>query len=116
MQVQVNTGRSVEGGERLTHYVQATVQEKLQRFVDEVTRVEVHLSDENSHKSHGDDKKCTLEARPAGRPPVAVTHQAATLDQAIHGAVEKMGRLLDSTFGHSHNPKAPPVSDLVEPE
>ena len=116
MQVQVNTGSSIEGSERLTHYVQTTVQAKLHRFVDHVTRVEVHLSDENSHKSHGDDKKCTLEARPAGRPPVAVTHQTATLDQAIHGAVEKMERLLDSTFGHGSHPKAPPVSDLVEPE
>lgn len=113
MQVQVNAGKNIEGGERLTQYVKTTVQARLHRFVDQVTRVEAHLSDEASHKSHDEDKKCVLEARPAGRPPVAVTHLAATLDQAIHGAVEKMERLLDSTFGHSNNPKAPPISDLV---
>ena len=113
MQVQVNTGKNIEGGERLNQYVKTTVQAKLQRFVEQVTRVEAHLSDENSHKSHGDDKKCVLEARPSGRPPVVVTHLAATVDQAIHGAVDKMERLLDSTFGHINHPKTPPVSDPV---
>lgn len=113
MQIQVNTGKNIEGGERLGHYVRTTVNAKLHRFVDHVTRIEAHLSDENSHKSNGDDKKCVLEARPAGKPPVAVTHLAATLDQAIHGAVEKMERVLDSTLNHTSHPKAPPVSDLA---
>lgn len=113
MQVQVNTGKNIEGGERLAQYVKATVDAKLHRFVEHVTRVEAHLSDENGHKSHGDDKKCVLEARPAGKPPLAVTHLAATVDQAIHGAVEKMERVLESTFGHNDPRKALPASDLV---
>lgn len=113
MQVQVNTGKNIEGGERLSQYVKTTVNAKLHRFVEQVTRIEAHLSDENSHKSGGDDKKCVLEARPAGKPPVAVTHLAGTLDQAISGAVEKMERVLETTFGHANHPKAPPVSDLV---
>lgn len=113
MQIQVNTGKNIEGGERLAHYVKTTVNAKLHRFVEHVTRIEAHLSDETSHKSHDEDKKCVLEARPAGKPPVAVTHLAPTLDQAIHGAVEKMERVLESTFGHSSHPKAPPVPDLA---
>jgi ribosome-associated translation inhibitor RaiA len=113
MQVQVHTGKNIEGGERLNLYVKTTVQAKLQRFVEQVTRIEAHLTDEHSHKSHDEDKKCVLEARPAGKPPVAVTHLAPTVDLAIHGAVEKMERVLDSTFGHGSHPKAPPVSDLV---
>lgn len=113
MQVQVNTGKNIEGGERLSQYVKTTVNAKLHRFVEQVTRIEAHLSDENSHKSHDEDKKCVLEARPAGKPPVAVTHLAATLDQAISGAVEKMERVLETTFGHANHPKAPPVSDLA---
>jgi ribosome-associated translation inhibitor RaiA len=113
MQVQVNTGKNIEGGERLAQYVKATVDAKLHRFVEQVTRIEAHLSEENSHKTHDEDKKCVLEARPAGKPPVAVTHQAATLDQAIHGAVEKMERVLETTFGHSHHPKAVAVPDIA---
>lgn len=113
MQVQVNTDKNIEGGERLTQYVKTEIDAKLHRFGAQITRVEAHLSDENSHKSHADGKKCVLEARPAGLQPIAVTHQAATLDQAIHGAVEKLERLLDNTFGHLNHPKSAASPDAV---
>lgn len=112
MQVQVNTDKNIEGGERLTQFVTTAIDAKLHRFGGQITRVEVHLSDENGHKSHGNDKKCVLEARPAGLQPVAVTHLAATLDQAIHGAVEKLERLLESTFGHLNHPKGATMPDI----
>jgi len=105
MQVQINTDNNIEGSEQLTLEVQATLEATLGRFGEQLTRVEVHLSDENSHKSRGDDKKCVMEARPAGMQPVAVTHVAATLDQAVDGAAGKLERLLDSTFGRLNNPK-----------
>jgi len=39
---------------------------------------------------------------------VAVTEHAATLDQAVSGAAQKLVRLLDSTLGrvHDHREKA----------
>jgi len=43
--------------------------------------------------------RCLLEARLAGRQPVAVTDAAATVEQAVDGAVRKMRRSLDSTLG-----------------
>ena len=106
MQVQVNTDKNITGGERLTEIVRSTVTSKLHRFGAQVTRVEAHLSDENAHKSHGDDKKCVLEARPSGMQPVAVTHMAATVEQAITGAVEKLERVLGDAFDQLHNTKA----------
>lgn len=106
MQVQVNTDKNITSGERLTEIVRSTVTGKLHRFGAQVTRVEAHLSDENAHKSHGNDKKCVLEARPAGMQPVAVTHMAATVEQAITGAVEKLERVLGDTFDQLHNTKA----------
>lgn len=99
MQIQTNTDKNIEGGERLSLHVQSLLQAKLSRFREHITRVEAHLSDESSHKSHGDDKKCVMEARPAGLQPLAVTHFAATLDQAITGAADKLERLLEGTFG-----------------
>jgi ribosome-associated translation inhibitor RaiA len=111
MQVQVNTDKNIEGGERLNHFVKAALDARLRRFGVQITRVEAHMSDESSHKSHGDDKKCMLEARPVGKPAVAVSHLAPTLDQAIHGAVEKLGRLLDSALGHVNHSKAEPAPD-----
>ncbi|HUF92636.1 MAG TPA: HPF/RaiA family ribosome-associated protein [Candidatus Limnocylindria bacterium] len=98
MHVQINTDNHIEGREALATRVEAVVQESLRRFSDQITRVEVHLSDENSHKG-GDDKRCMMEARLEGRRPTAVTHQAATLDQAIDGAADKLQRSIESTLG-----------------
>jgi hypothetical protein len=58
--------------------------------------VELHLSDENGKKSGVDDKRCLMEARLAGLAPIAVSHNAATLTQAIDGAAAKLKRALDT--------------------
>jgi ribosome-associated translation inhibitor RaiA len=70
----------------------------LGRFSDRITRVEVHLSDQNSDKSGQDDKRCRMEARLEGRNPTAVTHQAASLGDAVDGAADKLKRALASTW------------------
>ncbi|MDG2112255.1 MAG: hypothetical protein P8N02_06540 [Actinomycetota bacterium] len=57
------------------------------------------MGDENATKKGGDDKRCMLEARPAGQPPVAVTNHASTLDQACSGALQKLQNLLEHRFG-----------------
>jgi ribosome-associated translation inhibitor RaiA len=100
MQIQINTDDNITNSDALAERIEATVRDVLERFSDQVTRVEVHLSDENSDKkSGGADIRCLLEARLAGRQPVAVTDEAATLEQAVDGAVRKMRRSLDSTIG-----------------
>jgi len=69
---------------------------------DHVTQVEVHPIDENPGKSGQRDQRCMLEARLEDRQPVAVTDQAATVEQAVHSAAQKLARLLDSTLGRLH--------------
>jgi ribosome-associated translation inhibitor RaiA len=59
----------------------------------------MHLGDENSSaKGGGNDKRCMIEARVDGRPPIAVTAQAPTLDEAMDGAADKIERSLASDF------------------
>ncbi|MBI5016222.1 MAG: HPF/RaiA family ribosome-associated protein [Deltaproteobacteria bacterium] len=103
MQVQVNTDRNIEGHKALAAHVSGSVESALSRMSEHITRVEVHLSDENSDKSGRTDKRCVMEARLEGRQPVAVTHHAATLDQAIDGATDKLTRLIESTLGRQHD-------------
>jgi ribosome-associated translation inhibitor RaiA len=99
MQIQVHTDNHIEGKERLVHFVETEIKDKLARFADRVTRVEVYLSETNSHNKSDDDKKCTIEARLSGHEPNAVSHQAGTLDAAIHGAIDKIKKNLDTTIG-----------------
>jgi len=104
MQIQINTSHDIKGSEAFDQYVQSTVEAALGRFT-QLTRVEVHFRDDNAAKSNGEDKRCVLEARPAGMQPVVVEVVAATVDEALDIAVEKMLRLLNSTFEKLHDPK-----------
>jgi hypothetical protein len=105
MQVQVNTDRNIEGRETLIQQVETEVEAALGRFGSQLTRVEVHLADENAGKSGSADKRCMMEARPTGQQPVAVTHHAATLAEACAGAAEKLKLVLESKFGRLHDHK-----------
>ncbi|TBV04715.1 HPF/RaiA family ribosome-associated protein [Phytopseudomonas dryadis] len=98
MQVQVNSNH-IEGSVRLHEWVGATVVGRLERFEDFLSRVEVHVSDENGSKGGADDKRCQIEARPKGHQPVSVTHKAESLEQAVEGAAEKMLHALDHLVG-----------------
>lgn len=99
MKIQVNTDRNVEGSDALVLMVETEVQSALEHYEDRLTRVEVHLGDEDGEKGGAADKRCLLEARPAGMQPVVVTADADNLEQACKDASRKMQSLLNSTFG-----------------
>jgi len=99
VQIQTNTDRHIQGSDALSSQVETAVTSALDRFIDRVTRVEVHLSDENSGKGGSHDKRCMMEARLEGRSPTAVTHEAATVEAAIDGAAAKLARSIESTLG-----------------
>lgn len=99
MKIQLNTDNHIEGDERLREHVESVVESTLDRFRDQVTRVEVHLGDENSKKGGARDKRCMMEARLENRPPTAVTHHAGTVREAIDGAADKLLRALEHEIG-----------------
>jgi hypothetical protein len=106
MQVQVSTDNHVEGSEELTRHVETIVDGALGRFSDWITRVEVQISDESSSsKARENDKRCVMEARPASLQPITVSHQGATLDQALKGCAKKLARLLNDTAERLGDPK-----------
>ncbi|MFV5697282.1 HPF/RaiA family ribosome-associated protein [Flavobacterium sp. ZT3R17] len=98
MTIQINTDNNVEGHARLKAYISEELGKALTRFEEKVTRLEVHLGDENSDKSGINDKRCLIEARPINMQPVAVTHHADTTEKAFHGALDKIKKVLDTTF------------------
>jgi len=99
MQILVNSNESVSSSESASGRVESMIADALERYADRITRVEVHLSDENAEKGGQRDKRCMIEARLGGLKPIAVTHTAATMPLAIAGATEKLERALESTLG-----------------
>ena len=73
MQVQVHADDSIQGGDSLSQWAQEEVTAKLSRLKEHVVRVEVFFSSVDALKAGGGPgKKCVLETRANGRPPVAV--------------------------------------------
>jgi len=106
IKIQVNTGNHVEGDEELTRQVEGVVEGALGRFSDRITRVEVHLTDQNGSQKSGDsDKRCLMEARLAGLQPIAVSAEGSSLAQALDGAADKLERTLKRTLGRLEDPK-----------
>lgn len=99
MQIQLNTDANVKGDEALAAWVDAELRERLTRFRDHITRIEVHLGDHSAARNGDKDKRCTLEARIAGRAPLAVSHEAAKVADAFLGATDKLARALDTALG-----------------
>lgn len=106
MHIQINTGHNIDGREAVTRWIQEEVETALNRLSDHITRVEVHLRDENGDKNGQTDKHCTMEARLEGHQPLAVTNGAATVERAVKGAAGKLARLVESTLGRQHDQSA----------
>lgn len=106
MQIQVNTDRHVEGGESLKATVSDVVSRAVSRFTNRITRLEIHIADVNSGvKSGPDDLRCTIEARLAGLRPVSVSHNAATVEQAVAGAADKLRTTINRTVDRQKHAK-----------
>ena len=99
MQIQVHADSSVQAGSNVAQTAEAAIEGAVRRWARRITRVEVHLSDVNRHKGGADDKRCVMEARLGGLDPIAVTHTARTLADAIDGAAGKLQKTLEKTLG-----------------
>ena len=103
MTIQFNTDNNITGSEDLQAPLNVAIEKSLSRFSNQITRVEVHLNDENSHKKGQNDKRCMLEARMEGRQPIAVTNNADTNEQAVKGALDKLIASLETIIGRARN-------------
>jgi ribosomal subunit interface protein len=103
MTIQINSDNNIKGTEGLSSFVESTIADTLKRFDNHITRIEVHLNDENSHKSGVNDKRCMLEARLEGMQPIAVTAHGDTIHEALKGALTKLKSSLDTALGKLQN-------------
>ena len=99
MKIQINTDNNITGRETLVDMAEDIITGSIGHLAKHVSRVEVHLSDENGEKTGGRDKRCMMEARLEGRQPIAVTDESDTLDEAISGAADKLKSSLDTILG-----------------
>ena len=74
--------------------------DRLARLKDYVQRVEVYLTGVDALKtSGGPGKRCVLETRASGRPPIAVNAEAEKVQEAFTSAVDKLLRAVETDLG-----------------
>ncbi len=103
MTIQLNTDNNLSVHEPFGTRLDDLLSEELSRFSEHITRLEVHLSDENGFKDGINDKRCLLEARLEGRQPMAVTALADTYELAVNSAIDKLKAALDTILGRLRN-------------
>jgi len=113
MQFQFNSDSSVMGTENVAERIEAMCRDKLARFEERLTRLEVHVSDENAAKGGADDKACTIEARPRGGRPLGVTAHVSKVDDAARKAANTLAERLERHFGKGEKHKHEPRPDKV---
>lgn len=101
MQIHIHTDQHIDGHEAFAAWATGEVQSALNHHKEQTTRVEVHMGDENGARSGQGDKRCLIEVRLAGHQPLAVTHHADTLYQAVTGAADKMNRMIETALGRA---------------
>lgn len=99
MIIQLNADKNLTIHTEYENQIIEKLSKELHRFTEHITRLEVHLSDENGNKSGIDDKKCVLEAKIEGRPPIAVSSLGQNYDLAINSTIDKLKSSLTTIVG-----------------
>lgn len=99
MNLQFRTDNNIAGSAALEEKLRQRITHDLSRYDQQITTVEVHLGDENSHKEGARDKRCMIEVRLEGLQPIAATAHEDTIEQAVKAALTKVKSAIDSARG-----------------
>lgn len=105
MEILVHTDSKVTLSPNLDAHIRRVLDQRLARFGHRLTRVDVGFNEENARGVGVPDRRCTIEARPAGLDPVAVKADAAEALPAFDGAVEKLLRVLETRLSREGDHK-----------
>jgi hypothetical protein len=93
MIILINTDKNLRENEAERDALKLLIRQEMKPYIAHISRIDVHLSDENGAKGGYNDKRCMLEVRIEGRLPMAVTAHAETEDFAVAAALEILKEL-----------------------
>lgn len=101
MQILVDADDHIDSSGELALRVEGLLESSLERFRDEVTRVEVHLSRLSRREAGGDrDMCCRMAAQAAGPRLIEVLYTGLTLTEAIHAAAAQLEDAVEAALSH----------------
>jgi sigma 54 modulation/S30EA-like ribosomal protein len=103
--IQIHADNQIDSDHGRDGRLEEQIRQRLARFEDRITDVQVHVSDVNGPRGGDSDLRCTMEARVSGIPPVAAIDEGDTVDRAVIGAAKKVVRALDHQLGRLSDPR-----------
>ena len=116
MQIQINTDHNIEGREALFAHIREVIEHAMAHEAAHLTRVQVHLQDENGPKNGPNAMRCAMQARLERHQPLDVTCDAESMHQAIAGAADKQRRLVEHTLGRERDERRHRTDPPLQPE
>jgi len=117
MVIQFDTPHSLKANDAFKAPLIEMLNEKLDKFDKQISRLEVHLSDENGNKGGVNGKRCLLEAHLAGMPHLVAINHGNSYEQAVNGAIYKLITSLHSIHERlEHSQKASKQEDATDIE
>lgn len=104
MFVQIKTDNQIKTDADANERLERRIREKLKRYEQRLSHVELHVSDANGSKG-GTDKRVSLEVRPTGHAPIAVHADSHRVETAVTAAVHKVERALAHAIGKQKDSK-----------
>ena len=100
MTVILHNDDTLQGFDSAQSFAEEVLRKEIKgRKWDMLTRVDVWVADENGAKGGPDDKRCSIEAHPAGKKPVGVKSHGPDIPTAIRSAAKKLARALEKELG-----------------
>ena len=103
MIIQLNTDKNLSVHQAFGAQLHDLLSKELNRFSEHISRLEVHLSDENGGKDGQNDKRCMIESRLEGRQPIAEIANAGKNEHSVAEAIDKLKNSLDTILGRLRN-------------
>lgn len=103
MEIRFNTDNNIDGSAELAQAVEERITERLEtRFGSHLTTVEVHVRDVDGTSNRSDGVEATIEARPEGQKPLAVSERAEKPYEAVNAALSTLVTRLDAVLGKAN--------------
>lgn len=106
MIITFNTDNNVQGGDAFIAPLRAILHQKFEKYMHKISKIKVHLTDENGSKKGVDDKRCLLEAHIDSMEPIVCMNVAATYEESLSGAIQhlktSLNKKLEKLEDHNH--------------
>lgn len=94
-----NTDHNIQAGDFFTSPLESILLDKLEKYNRKITKLEVHLTDENGKKKGVDDKRCLLEAHIDKMEPTIGSCLSDTYESSLIGAIKNLKASLETKLG-----------------